>query len=254
MTAKEIRAGMVITVLAATVNLLPARATVIVLQPRPASAACVKRPAMIIRAQIQSIRHVRHREKAISVNAPHPHAVADTNAKRPLRAFRMIKTLPIRDCAKCCRPKAARRTKTVQRKRNAATDIASSANRAPKTPIALLTNGVAKTVTASYLQDWKLFSRWSPVLPQTVGKEHAPTDTFVAVRRKHAVRQTFPIVTERSLTTAPAGVVRKPDISTDNGSSLIVDTNKKQQPPKFGGCLLLKHIQNVFGIFADSVD
>ena len=56
---------------------------------------------------------------------------------------------PIQDCAKCCRPKAVRRTRTVRRKRNAATDIASSATCAPKTPIAALTNGAVKTVTAS---------------------------------------------------------------------------------------------------------
>ena len=82
-------------------------------------------------------------------NAPLLHAEADTNAKHGLQASLMTKTPPIPACVKCCRPKAARRTKTVRRKRNAATDIASSAMCAPKTPIALLTNGAAKTVIAS---------------------------------------------------------------------------------------------------------
>ena len=119
---------------------------------------CVKDRATAIRVQIQDILTA---QTLLLVNTitdtGYTHMFADVRlllagAVINVKAGILLHTQkdpPIQDCVKCCRPKAARRTKTVRRKRNAATDIASSAMCAPKTPIAPLTNGAAKTVIAS---------------------------------------------------------------------------------------------------------
>lgn len=139
-------------------NLLEAvNQTAIAIRMKTVMTAFAKNRVMTIRVRIRNIPHAvtfGSEEIIITnmfVNAHQRLAgiFLPINAKRHLRAFRMIRTLPIPACAKYRQRNNARPMTIARLKKNVSEIIASSATYAPKTPIALPTNAAAKTVTAS---------------------------------------------------------------------------------------------------------